>query len=135
MRTCQVGLSGCLVSPYGEVYPCVELRVSAGNLREAPFASIWQAPIFRDLRGRHTFGNLPECQVCAINAYCEGRCAGLAWKQHGDIYGADLVACQQAQARYQQQHPGEIAPQTPLQARNAARAALPGFQLQSLRAR
>lgn len=116
-RTCNVGLSSCVISPYGEVYPCVELRKSAGNLRHTPFASIWQAPIFQELRSQHIIGNLPECRVCPIVAYCEGRCAGLAWKQHGDLYGADLVACQQAQARYQQQHPGQTAPQTPLQAR------------------
>jgi radical SAM protein with 4Fe4S-binding SPASM domain len=120
-RTCSVGLSSCLISPYGEVYPCIELRISAGNLRQQRFASIWQAPIFQELRSRHTFDNLPECRICPINAYCEGRCAGLAWKRDGDLYGADLVACAQAQARYQQQHPGQIAPQTPLQAKRTAR--------------
>jgi radical SAM protein with 4Fe4S-binding SPASM domain len=117
-RTCQVGLSSCLISPYGEVYPCNELRISAGNVRRQPFAEIWRtAPIFHDLRSRHTYGNLPECQVCPINRYCEGRCAGLAWKEHGDPYGGHSLACQQAQARFEQQNPGQRAPQTPLQAR------------------
>ena len=117
-RTCKVGLSSCLISPYGEIYPCNELRMSAGNIRRQAFAGIWaDAPIFRELRERHTFANLPECQVCPINRYCEGRCAGLAWKEHGDLYGGNVLACQQAQARFEHQNPGLQAPQTPLQAR------------------
>ena len=117
-RTCKVGLSACLISPYGEVYPCNELRISAGNVRRQAFADIWtNAPIFRELRDRHTFAHLPECQVCPINRYCEGRCAGLAWKERGDLYGGNVLACQQAQARFEQQNPGQKAPQTPLQTR------------------
>lgn len=118
-RTCQVGLSSCLISPYGEVYPCNELRISAGNVRRQPFAEIWgHAPILHELRQSHTLGHLPECRVCPINAYCEGRCSGLAWKAHGNLYGPDPLACQQAQARFEQQHPGQKAPRTPLQTRD-----------------
>lgn len=117
-RTCSVGLHSCLISPYGDVYPCVDLRISAGNLRRQPFADIWaNGPIFQELRARHTFKNLPECQVCPITSYCEGRCAGLAWKEHGDLYGGHTLACQHAQARYTQLHPGERIPETPLQKR------------------
>ena len=115
-RTCQVGLSSCLISPYGDVFPCIELRVPAGNLRRQRFAEIWRdAPIFNELRSQHTLTNLPECRVCPLNAYCEGRCAGLAWKEHGDLYGGHLLACQQAQARFAQVHPEAAIPETPLQ--------------------
>jgi radical SAM protein with 4Fe4S-binding SPASM domain len=117
-RTCSVGLSSCLISPYGDVYPCLELRILAGNLRQQRFSDIWaNAPILQELRSRHTFKSLSECQVCPINAYCEGRCSGLAWKEHGDLYGGHSLACQQAQARFAQLHPGEPIPETPLQAR------------------
>ena len=34
-RTCSVGLSSCLISPYGVVYPCIELRIPAGRLAGA----------------------------------------------------------------------------------------------------
>jgi hypothetical protein len=56
-----------------------------------------------------------------LNTYCEGRCAGLAWKDHGDWYGGNVLACQQAQARFEHQHPGQTAPQTPLQAKMGLR--------------
>jgi radical SAM protein with 4Fe4S-binding SPASM domain len=107
-----------LISPYGVVYPCVELRIPAGDLRRKPFADIWaEAPIFKNMRMTHKFGNLPECRVCPINSYCEGRCAGLAWKEHGDPYGGHTLACQHAQARFAHRNPGEPIPETPLQAR------------------
>jgi radical SAM protein with 4Fe4S-binding SPASM domain len=126
-RTCSVGLSSCLISPYGVIYPCIELRIPAGRLagaRARRFAEIWaDAPIFQQLRFQHTYNNLPECRVCPINAYCEGRCSGLAWKEHGDPYGGHSLACQHAQARFAQQHPGAPIPETPLQARTAPRPA------------
>ena len=122
------GSPSCLISPYGVVYPCIELRIPAGRLagqRRQRFAEIWAgAPIFNQLRFQHTYNNLPECRVCPINAYCEGRCSGLAWKDHGDPYGGHALACQHAQARYAQQHPGEPIPETPLQARLAGRPAV-----------
>lgn len=117
-RTCSVGLSSALISPYGVVFPCVELRIPAGRLREQRFADIWaEAPIFRQLRAQHTRQNLPECRVCPIARYCEGRCSGLAWKEHGDLYGGHTLACRHAQARFRQQNGGAAAPETPLQAR------------------
>ena len=117
-RTCQVGLSSCLISPYGIVYPCIELRIPAGDLRHQRFADIWaDGPIFRQLRGRHTLANLPECQTCPILRYCEGRCSGLAWKEHGDLYAGHTLACSHAQARYAEQHPGAPIPETPVQVR------------------
>jgi AdoMet-dependent heme synthase len=116
-RSCSVGLSSCLISPYGTVYPCQELRIPAGELagpRRQAFEDIWRsAPILTGLRAQHTMQNLPECRICPINAHCEGRCAGIAWKEHGDPYGAHTLACRQAQARYAQQHPGEAVPDTP----------------------
>jgi radical SAM protein with 4Fe4S-binding SPASM domain len=110
-RTCSVGLSSCLIDPYGTVLPCVELRIPAGNLRTHSFADIWRnAPIFRELRERHTLANLPSCRTCALQPYCEGRCAGVAWKEHGDLYGPHTLACQQARARFHTLHPDDPVP-------------------------
>lgn len=121
-RTCSVGLSSCLISPYGEVFPCIELRISAGNLRQQRFADIWaNAPIFQELRTRHTYRFLPECFSCPINRYCEGRCSGLAWKEHGNLYRGHSLACLQAQARFAQVHPNNPIPTTPLQTRLGSR--------------
>jgi radical SAM protein with 4Fe4S-binding SPASM domain len=127
-RTCSVGLSSCVISPYGVVYPCVELRTPAGDLRRQPFSDIWRdAPVFRDLRARHSVANLPECRECPLLGYCEGRCAGISWKETGDAYRGHTLACQQAQARFEQQHPGTPVPDTLFLARQreATRKARP----------
>jgi AdoMet-dependent heme synthase len=115
-RTCGVGLSSCMIDPYGAVYPCVELRIEAGNLHRQRFTDIWtSAPILRQLRANHFVGNLPECRECEVRNYCEGRCSGLAWKEHGDLYRGHTLACDQAQARFAQQHPGKPIPNSTFQ--------------------
>ncbi len=106
-RTCRVGLSGCLISPYGIVYPCIELRIPAGDLAEQRFADIWRdAPILAELRSRHTMANLPECRACPINVYCEGRCAGLAWKARRPVQGHAGMPPGAGGARCE--HPGSV---------------------------
>lgn len=113
-RTCSVGLSSCVISPYGVVYPCIELRVPAGDLRRERFEDIWlHAGIFADLRSRHIRMNLDHCSACLISGYCEGRCAGIAWKEHGNPYAGHTLACWHAQARYAEQHPDASIPDTP----------------------
>lgn len=135
-RTCSVSLSSCLISPYGDVLPCIELRIPAGNLRQRSFSDLWQnGGIFRQLRSRHTMKNLPDCIACPLNRYCEGRCSGLAYKEHGDLYGGHLQACQQAQARFSAIFPGEPIPATPLQARlgRTGTSATPSTSAMSIR--
>ena len=56
-RTCSVGLSSCLISPYGVVYPCIELRIPAGRLAGVP-----PAALRRDLGRR---ADLPPVAVSA----------------------------------------------------------------------
>lgn len=125
-RTCGVGLASLTVSPYGEVYPCVELRISAGNVRRQPLAEIWrEGPIFRRLRERHMVKNLPECRVCPINAYCQARCSGISMKESGDLYLGHSQACKQAQAQFVLLNPGEPAPETPVLARLRSREHVP----------
>ena len=117
-RTCAVGLSSCLISPYGIVYPCVELRIPAGDLRRQSFAAIWrEARIFRELRDGHIVSNLAECRECALLPHCEGRCAGISWKETGDPFRGHTLACLHARARFEQQYPGTPAPHTPFIAR------------------
>ncbi len=117
-RTCLVGLASCLIAPDGIVYPCVELRIPAGDLRRQRFAEVWAAaPILRQLREQHVRANLSDCRACALADCCEGRCAGLAWKEHGDPYAGHTLACWHAQARYLERHPGQAIPETSYLAR------------------
>ncbi len=39
---CSAGHSACSVSPWGEVYPCVQFPLPCGDLRQQTFSDIWQ---------------------------------------------------------------------------------------------
>ncbi len=113
-RSCAVGIAGCLISPYGLVYPCTELRIPAGDLRQQSFHTIWQeAAIFQQLRQNHIWQHLADCRQCALRAFCLRRCAGLAHKEHGDHLAGHTQACYQAQTLYALAHPERSRPPTP----------------------
>ena len=89
---CSAGHNSCYISPYGDVFPCVQLPQAAGNLRTEKFDDIWyHAPKLERL-GAVRESQLPLCSRCEIRSYCE-RCPGLALMEGGDILGAYERAC------------------------------------------
>jgi len=99
-RFCGIGLSGLLIDPYGEVYPCVQTRLSAGNLRRQPLRHIWrESPVWDYLR-QLTLENLPFCSTCNLQAYCT-RCHGLAMIEDHDLHGCASICRREATFRRQ----------------------------------
>jgi AdoMet-dependent heme synthase len=95
---CSAGHNSCYISPYGDVYPCVQLPVPAGNLRRERFEHIWNgAPAFERVRAVRE-SQLPVCSACSIRKYCE-RCPGLALMEGGDLLGAYERACELAEIK------------------------------------
>jgi radical SAM protein with 4Fe4S-binding SPASM domain len=95
---CSAGHNSCYISPYGDVFPCVQLPQAAGNLRRKRFSEIWyHAPQLERLRGIRE-SQLPVCSRCEIRSYCE-RCPGLALMEGGDLLGAYERACELAEHR------------------------------------
>lgn len=95
---CSAGHNSCYISPYGDVYACVQLPMSAGNLRSQSFQEIWRgASALRRIRSVRESG-LPVCSRCEIRSYCE-RCPGLAWMEGGDLLGAYERACEVAELK------------------------------------
>lgn len=95
---CSAGHNSCYVSPYGDVYPCVQMPIPTGNLREQSFHDIWryspQMGRVRDVRE----SQLPVCSTCSIRQFCE-RCPGLAHMEGGDLLGAYERACELAEMK------------------------------------
>src|SRR5260370_14940389 len=92
---CSAGHNSCYISPYGDVFPCVQLPQAAGNLRREKFEDIWyHAPQLERLRAIRD-SQLPICSRCEIRSYCE-RCPALALMEGGDLFGAYDTACQPA---------------------------------------
>lgn len=95
---CSAGHNSCYISPYGDVYPCVQMTISAGNLRSKTFDQIWRrSPQFTRVRAIRE-SDLPACSKCNIRKYCE-RCPGLAEMEGGDLLGAYERACELAEMR------------------------------------
>jgi len=95
---CSAGHNSCYISPYGDVFPCVQLPQAAGNLRRTRFRDIWDhAPQLERLRGVRE-SQLPLCSRCEIRSYCE-RCPGLALMEGGDLLGAYERACELAEQK------------------------------------
>jgi AdoMet-dependent heme synthase len=94
---CSAGHNHCYISPYGEVFPCVQLPLACGNVRERNFADIWreskQMNLVRSIRTR----DLPVCSGCSHVAKCS-RCPGLAFMA-GDLRGPSLQDCRKSYAR------------------------------------
>jgi AdoMet-dependent heme synthase len=95
---CSAGHNSCYISPYGDVFPCVQLPQAAGNLRRGKFDDIWyHAPQLERLRAVRE-SQLPLCSQCQIRSYCE-RCPGLALMEGGDMLGAYERACALAEEK------------------------------------
>lgn len=95
---CSAGHNSCYISPYGDVFPCVQLPEAAGNLRREKFQDIWNhAPQLERLRTIRE-SQLPICSQCEIRSYCE-RCPGLALMEGGDLLGAYERACALAEEK------------------------------------
>jgi len=93
---CSAGHNSCYISPYGDVYPCVQMPLPAGNLRRQRFSEIWEgSSAFARVRAIRE-SQLPVCSVCPIQKYCE-RCPGLALMEGADLLGAYERACDLAE--------------------------------------
>ena len=94
---CSAGHTACYVSPYGDVYPCVQFPLSCGNVRRTRFLDIWrhsdQLNEVRAIRIR----DLTGCSQCMHTASCT-RCPGLAYME-GNMRGPSIQDCEKSFAR------------------------------------
>ena len=94
---CSAGHTSCYISPYGDLYPCVQFPLLCGNVRRQSFLEIWQRSAelgeVRSIRGK----DLGTCSSCAHLGTCT-RCPGLAFME-GDMRGPSIADCEKSFAR------------------------------------
>lgn len=94
---CSAGHTYCYISPYGDVYPCVQFPLPCGNVRKEKFLDIWrnskQMKEVRSIRAR----DLPVCSTCSHVGSCT-RCPGLAFME-GNMRGPSSLDCEKSFAR------------------------------------
>jgi AdoMet-dependent heme synthase len=97
MLPCSAGHTACYVSPYGDVYPCVQFPLPTGNVRRTKFLDIWRdSPQFKEVRSI-TLRDMPTCSKCTHGATCT-RCPGLAYME-GNMRGPSYQDCEKSYAR------------------------------------
>ena len=95
---CNAGKNSICISPYGDVYPCVQIRKPLGNLREKSFREIWtKSELLTQLRAIK-LADLPVCSSCGLLPFCT-RCPGVALMEEGDILAPSKEACRIARIR------------------------------------
>ncbi len=94
---CSAGHTACYVSPYGDVFPCVQFPFKVGNVREQAFIDIWKhSPQLNEVRAIRV-GDLEGCSSCVHGSSC-ARCPGLAY-QEGNMRGPSIQDCEKSFAR------------------------------------
>lgn len=78
---CNAGKGKCAVNAYGDLFPCIEIRDSLGNLLEKPFHELWhgeKVQPWRQLRWNQIKDATQE-----MASFCE-HCPGMAKNETGD---------------------------------------------------
>jgi radical SAM protein with 4Fe4S-binding SPASM domain len=91
---CSAGHTLAYISPYGDVFPCVQFPLPSGNLRRQKFIDIWRHSSelneVRSIRAR----DLPVCSTCSHVGTCT-RCPGLAYME-GSMRGPSTADCEKS---------------------------------------
>jgi len=94
---CSAGHTACYVSPYGDVFPCVQFPLPTGNVRRQKFIDIWRdSERMKEVRAIR-LKDLTTCPSCAHVGSCT-RCPGLAYME-GNMRGPSSQDCEKSFVR------------------------------------
>jgi AdoMet-dependent heme synthase len=95
--SCSAGHTACYISPYGDVFPCVQFPLPTGNVRRQKFADIWyDSPQMNEVRSIKV-KDLTVCSSCTHAGSCT-RCPGLAYME-GSMRGPSTSDCMKSYHR------------------------------------
>jgi radical SAM protein with 4Fe4S-binding SPASM domain len=92
--SCSAGHAFCYISPYGDVFPCVQFPLPTGNVRQQKFLDIWNfSPQMNEVRSIKV-KDLAVCSSCSHAGTCS-RCPGLAYME-GSMRGPSTADCEKS---------------------------------------
>jgi radical SAM protein with 4Fe4S-binding SPASM domain len=94
-QRCSFGRSHCAIGAYGDVYPCIQLPVSAGSIMENSFLEIWNHSAWLKEIRNYSPDKIAGCRKCSLSKYCR-RCPGLAYVEDDSLYNPSSEACRHA---------------------------------------
>lgn len=90
--SCSFGRSHCAISATGDVYPCIQLPRSAGNINRQRFIDIWQhSEWLKEVRA-FSAGKVASCRKCSASLSCR-LCPGLSYVETGNLYTPSPETC------------------------------------------
>ena len=92
---CGAGHMSCYITPYGDVYPCVQLPINCGNLKEVSFAEIWKNSFKLSEFRSVTISDIISCSQCEFFKYCR-ICVGLNFVEEGSMFSPSKRVCREA---------------------------------------
>ncbi|MBZ5719718.1 MAG: radical SAM protein [Acidobacteriia bacterium] len=120
---CSAGHTAAYITPYGDVFPCVQFPLPSGNVRRQRFLDIWRnSPELNEVRSIHA-KDLPVCSTCSHVGTCT-RCPGLAYME-GSMRGPSTADCEKSFRR-------TGIPSANMLRKAGAHARVPLVQIQSL---
>ena len=97
MIPCSAGHTAYYVSPYGEVFPCVQFPFPTGNVRQQRFVDIWRHSERMNKVRSIRVKDLTTCTQCTHVGSCT-RCPSLAFME-GNMRGPSSQDCEKSFAR------------------------------------
>ena len=109
-HSCSAGHTLAYISPFAEVFPCVQFPMACGSLRKQSFRDIWwRSTELTELRAVRV-RDLHTCSHCSHVSYCS-RCPGLAYME-GDYRGPSPQDCEKSYIRTGIPTAGQLAAQS-----------------------
>ncbi len=92
-HVCVAGKNKLCISYEGEVYPCIILRKSAGNIFNDKLENIWYNSKWLEELRKVRNKDIEGCNNCKIIDYCRYKCPGVSYLYYGTIYKKPEVRC------------------------------------------
>ncbi len=88
---CKAGLDRLIISPFLDVYPCINVEYNLGNLDKMSILDIWNGKALKDYKEISINRNLKDCFKEEYCNYCT-YCPGTNYKNEGFLKKSD-VSC------------------------------------------
>jgi radical SAM protein with 4Fe4S-binding SPASM domain len=97
-RLCRPGASSFAIGPYGDLYPCMQIKRSMGNLRERSFPDLWAtSEPLADVRALRA-GDFDGCNACSHFGPCKP-CPGTSQTLAGSLTAPTPTHCRTTEFR------------------------------------
>ncbi|HDP99053.1 MAG TPA: SPASM domain-containing protein, partial [bacterium] len=95
---CSAGRGTMAITPFGDVYPCVQIQIKAGNITDQPLEKIWLKSHQMNKVRQLTLAQFSKCAACPDIEFCSP-CPGLALAEEGNLTAPSAEACRQTRVR------------------------------------